>query len=86
VEASVLAGERMMMGNDHSRMIITGGNVRVFPEKGQYPVSPSGVPLCCLTPPEDHFEKACQDSRASWTYVADRNADGQLCVWLPQAE
>ena len=86
VEASVLAGERMMMGNAHSRMIITGGNVRVFPEKGQYPVSPAGVPLCCFTPPEDHFEKACQDSRSSWTYIADRNTDGQLCVWLPQTE
>ena len=84
VEGNVLAGERMLLGNEHSRVIITGGNVRIFPENNQTPVSPAGLPLNRLTPPGDHFEQVCRDKRSTWTYTADRTPDGQLCVWVPQ--
>ena len=84
VEGNVLAGERLLLGNEHSRVIITGGNIRIFPENNQTPVSPAGLPLFCQTPPGDHFEQVCKDKRSTWTYVADRTADGQLFVWLPR--
>ena len=79
----MLAGERMIIGNKHSRVIITGGNVAIFPENNQVPVSPAGAPLHCMTPAEDHFEQECKDKRSAWTYVADRNKENQLYVWLP---
>ena len=84
VAGELLAGERMLLGNEHSRMIITGGNVRLFPENQQSPVSPDGLPLFCQTPQEDHFEAECRDRRETWTYTADRNEDGYLFVWLPK--
>ena len=84
VSAELLAGDRMLLGNEHSRVTVTGGNVRVFPENGQAPVSPDGQPLRCLMPAEDHFEASFTDSRESWTYVADRDEDGQLYVWVPK--
>ena len=83
VAGTVLAGERMIIGNKHSRVIITGGNVAIFPENNQVPVSPAGAPLHCMTPAEDHFEQECKDKRSAWTYVADRNKENQLYVWLP---
>ena len=82
-EGSILAGEPMLLGNEHSRMIITGGNVRLSSEDGPGPVSPNGVPLSCNSPAEDHFETVCGDGHSSWTYTADRNRDGRLTVWLP---
>ena len=84
VRAELLAGERMVLGNEHSRVIITGGNVRISPE-GQTPVSPDGLPLSCRTPDGDRFEAECHDRRGSWTYTADRDEEGQLWVWLPEA-
>lgn len=84
VSGTLYAGDRMILGNEHSRMIIIGGNVRLFPENGPAPVSPEGLPLYCHTPAEDHFEAACRDKRESWTYVADRDKDGGLFVWLPK--
>ncbi len=84
VSGELLAGDRMLLGNEHSRVIITGGNVRVFPENPQAPVSPDGRPLHCETPAEDHFEAFFTDKRESWTYVADRDEDGQLFVWVPR--
>lgn len=84
VSAELLAGERMLLGNEHSRVIITGGNVRIFPENSQVPVSPDGRPLHCETPAENHFEASFTDKRESWTYVADRDEDGQLFVWIPR--
>ena len=84
VSADLLAGDRMLLGNGHSRVIITGGNVRVFPENNQAPVSPGGLPLHCETPAGDHFEKEFRDKRSTWTYVADRDEDGHLYVWVPQ--
>ena len=83
VQGEVAAGERMPIGNDHSRVIITGGNIRLFPEGSQVPVSPGGLPLFRKAPKEDHFEQVFSDRRESWTYVADRNAEGSLTVWLP---
>ena len=86
VDGDVLAGDRMLLGNGHSRVIVTGGNVRLSPDAGQAPFSPGGAPLYCHSPAEDHFEAECKDSRTSWTYTADRNADGRLSVWLPRSE
>ena len=86
VAALLYAGERLPLGNEHSRVIITGGNVRLSPEESQTPVSPGGLPLYCRTPAEDHFEAECRDRRGSWTYVADRDEDGQLLVWLHRAD
>ena len=84
ISGLIYAGDRMMLGNEHSRMIITGGNVLLSPDQPQAPVSPGGLPLTRRTPAEDHFEAACKDRRESWTYVADRDEDGQLSVWLPE--
>ena len=84
VSAELLAGNRMLLGNEHSRVIITGGNVRIFPE-AQTPVSPDGVPLHCETPSEDHFEASFKDRRESWTYTADRDEAGHLFVWVPNS-
>ena len=73
----------MLLGNEHSRVIITGGNVRFFPDGSQTPVSPDGLPLHCVTPKENHFEAEYRDRRETWTYAADRDADGSLFVWIP---
>ena len=86
VRGELLAGDRMLLGNSHSRVIITGGNVCLLPEVPQPPVSPGGVPLCLHTPEEDHFEKEFRDRREVWNYVADRNAEGILCVWIPEGQ
>ena len=83
VAGELLAGERMLLGNEHSRVIVTGGNVRLFPENQQTPVSPDGLPLHCETPAGNRFEAEFHDKRESWTYVADRNEDGHLFVWVP---
>ncbi|MCR5567056.1 MAG: EAL domain-containing protein [Clostridiales bacterium] len=83
VSGELLAGDRLLLGNEHSRVIITGGNVRLSPENGQAPVSPEGLPLRCETPAGDHYEASFKDRRGSWTYRADRNEDGQLFVWVP---
>ena len=85
VSAELLARERMLLGNEHSRVIITGGNVRIFPENGQTPFSPGNLPLHCETPSEDHFEASFKDRRESWTYTADRDEDGHLYVWVPNS-
>ena len=85
ISGALLAGERMLLGNEHSRMIITGGNVCLSPEKNQMPVSPEGLPLRCRIPEGDHFEAACRDRKETWIYVADRDEDGRLSVWLPDS-
>ena len=85
VSTILYAAERMLLGNEHSRVVITGGNVRITPDNGQVPVSPGGLPLRCVTPAEDHFEADFRDRSGSWTYVADRDADGSLSVWLPES-
>ena len=83
VQGRILAGERMLLGNDHSRVVVTGGNVRIDPE-GARPLSPGGLPLSCHTPDGNHFEQTFTDRQGSWTYTADRSADGLLSVWLPE--
>ncbi len=83
ISGELLAGNRMLLGNEHSRVIITGGNIRIFPENSQVPVSPDGLPLHCETPDKDHFEASFKDRRESWTYTADRDDDGHLYVWVP---
>ena len=83
ISGDLLAAERFLIGNKHSRFMVTGGNFRLFPEDGSVPVSPCGAPLHFLNPEGDHFEQAFTDRRASWTYKADRNGDGWLGVWIP---
>ena len=36
------------------------------------------------TPNGDHYEKSFRDRRGSWTYIADRDEDGRLTVWVPE--
>ncbi len=85
VQGEILAGERMLLGNEHSRVVITGGNVRIYPEGRQCPVGPAGEPLYYITPKADHFEQTFRDRRGAWTYTADRNPEGLLGVWVPHA-
>lgn len=80
----LLAGERFLIGNNHSRFMVTGGNFRLFPEGETVPVSPGGRPLVYRTPKGDRFEQTFTDRRATWTYRAQRNDDGHLGVWIPQ--
>lgn len=85
VQGDILASERMLMGNDQSRVVITGGNVRMFPDDGQYPVSPGGLRLYYQEPKDtDHYEQTFRDRRSSWVYKADRNPEGYLCIWIPR--
>ena len=83
ISGDLLAGERYLIGNNHSRFMVTGGNFRLFPEGSDVPVSPCGKPLTFINPEGSHFEKTFTDRRATWTYRADRNADGWLGVWIP---
>lgn len=83
VSGDLLAGERFLIGNNHSRFMVTGGNFRLFPEGGTTPVSPCGKPLSFLNPEGDHYENTFTDRRATWTYKADRDEDGWLGVWIP---
>ena len=79
----LLAGERMLLGNSNSRFTVTGGNLQIFQDASPPPVSPAGLPLHLLTPAEDHFEQTFRDRRETWTYVADRNEEGCLGVYVP---
>ena len=79
----LLAGERMLLGNSNSRFTVTGGNLQIFQDASPPPVSPAGLPLHLLTPAEDHFEQTFRDRRETWTYVADRNEEGFLGVYVP---
>ncbi len=83
IGGDLLAGERYMIGNNHSRFMVTGGNFRLFREGDNVPVSPCGAPLHFLNPEGDHFEQTFTDRRATWTYKADRNENGWLGVWIP---
>ena len=83
VSGELWAGERLMLGNENSRFIVTGGNFRIFPDSSAAPVSPGGLPLSYLNPKEDHFEQTFRDRREVWTYRADRDTEGHLGVWIP---
>lgn len=84
VYGQVLAGDAKLLGNELSRVIITGGNVQLFPENDHPPVSPAGLPLRINTPEGDHFEETFRDRRGEWTYKADRDAEGGLYTWVPK--
>ena len=71
-----------MLGNENSRFIVTGGNFQIFPDNSAGPVSPAGLPLFFLNPKEDHFERTFRDKRETWRYVADRDPDGYLGVYI----
>ena len=83
LRGELLAGERFLIGNNHSRFMVTGGNIQLFQEGDNVPVSPCGAPLIFQNPEGDHFEQTFTDRRATWTYRADRNQDGYLGVWIP---
>lgn len=82
IDGNLLVVERLLLGNDRSRFIVTGGNIRLAKENEKVPVSPAGLPLCFVTPGKDHYEAVFQDQEEEWTYVADRNAEGYLGVWI----
>ena len=82
ISGELLAGERLMLGNGNSRFTVTGGNFQIFPDASAGPVSPDGQPLVYRQPKEDHYEKTFRDRRETWTYIADRNREGRLGVWI----
>ena len=61
-------------------------NIPVFwvggTHSGNKPVSPAGTPLCFANPSKDHYEATFRDVDEEWTYVADRNENGCLGVWI----
>ena len=83
IHGDLLAGERMILGNDQSRCVITGGNFSFTGDGSLHPVSPDGTPLVYLTPPGDRYEAVFTDRRETWTYRAERNAEGHLGVFVP---
>ena len=83
IHGDLLAGERMILGNQESRCVITGGNFHLTGDESLRPVSPDGTPLIYITPTSDHYENTFRDRRETWTYVADRNAEGTLGVFIP---
>ena len=83
IRGELLAGERFLIGNNHSRFMVTGGNIQLFQEGDITPVSPCGAPLTFINPEGSHFEQTYTDRRATWTYKADRAEDGYLGVWVP---
>ena len=85
IRGELLAGERYLIGNNHSRFMVTGGNIQLFPEGETVPVSPCGAPLTFVNPEENHFKQTFTDRRATWTYRADRSEDGYLGVWIPHS-
>lgn len=82
LDASLLAVERLLLGNDRSRFIVTGGNIHLANESDKVPVSPAGLPLCFANPSKDHYEAVFRDEKEEWTYKADRNKEGYLGVWI----
>ena len=70
------------MKNEHSRYVVTGGNIHLAQESDHTPVSPAGIPLCFANPGKDHYEAVFRDEEEEWTYKADRNEDGYLGVWI----
>ena len=82
IDASLLAVEVLLLGNDRSRYIVTGGNIHLAQESDHTPVSPAGIPLCFANPGKDHYEAVFRDEEEEWTYRADRNGNGYLGVWI----
>ena len=82
IDASLLAVEVLLLGNDRSQFIVTGGNIHLAQQSDHVPVSPAGTLLCFATPGKDHYEAVFCDGDAEWTYRADRNENGYLGVWI----
>ena len=82
IDGSLLAVEVLLLGNEDSSFIVTGGNIHLAQESDHTPVSPAGTPLCFVNPAKDHYEATFRDGDAEWTYKADRNEDGYLGVWI----
>ena len=74
--------EVLLLGNDHSRFVVTGENIHLAQDSDNKPVSPAGTPLCFANPSKDHYEATFRDGDEEWTYVADRNENGYLGVWI----
>lgn len=85
IHGEILAGQRLMMGNQHSRCTVTGGNFHLSNDDSVLPVGPDGEELTYVTPPEDHFERVFTGRRKTWTYIADRNAEGTLGIFIPES-
>lgn len=83
INGDLLSADRMILGNEESRCVITGGNFHLSSDSSINPVSPDGTPLVFRTPEEDHYEHTFRDSREAWTYTADRSADGTLGIFIP---
>ncbi|MBR4577086.1 MAG: EAL domain-containing protein [Clostridia bacterium] len=82
----LLAAEKMILGSEGSRCVVTGGNLNFARDRSAMPVSPDGTPLVFRMPEEDHFERTFRDRKETWTYRADRNAEGKLGVFVPEAD
>ena len=84
IRGSLLSAEHKILGNSQSRCVVTGGNFLFAPDSSVRPVSPDGSPLGFCEPIEDHFECAFRDSQETWTYTADRSAEGKLGIYIPR--
>ncbi len=82
IDGNLLAVEILLLGNEHSRFVVTGGNIHLAQESDHTPVSPAGTPLCFANPNKDHYEATFCDGDEEWTYIADRNENGYLGVWI----
>lgn len=82
IDASLLAVEILLLGNEHSPFVVTGGNIHLAQDSDHTPFSPAGTPLCFANPSKDHYEAAFRDGGEEWTYKADRNENGYLGVWI----
>ena len=82
VDGSLLAVEILLLENEHSRFVVTGGNIHLAQESDHTPVSPAGTPLCFANPSKDHYESTFRDGDEEWTYKADRREDDYLGVWI----
>lgn len=83
LRGEILSADAMPLGNEDSRMTVRGGNILLADPDALDPVSPSGKPLRPFRPEEDHFERTFRDGSDSWTYTADRDGSGELCVFIP---
>ena len=82
IDASLLAVEILLLGNERSQFVVTGGNIHLAQNSDHTPVSPAGTPLCFATPSKDHYDAIFCDGDEEWHYTADRNEDGYLGIWI----
>ena len=83
IQGDLMAADRMILGNVESRCVITGGNFRLAKDDSIMPVGPDGTPLVYVTPEGDRFDQVIRGCRNTWTYIARRNAEGILGVYVP---